>query len=388
MAGTGDGSEFEGGLTPDLDWIPIKDASLRKVASRSGKRSTNYRKRLDMWRRRRRFKIIALLVMYSMLFFIVFSASLVAFVGIGLSEEQHKSLKTYFSHKLYGAAKKEPALPKLFDDKRDIHILIVGLDKEPPHRSDTVIVVHMDLVSLETRMLSIPRDLRVTMLTKSGRRAKEKLAHTYVYGDIGGVRFAVEHLLGISIDNYVLISIEGLVSFIDELGGIEIDVEKNMRYRDRAQDLNIDLRKGLQVLNGEDAVDYGRFRKDIEGDNGRMRRQQQLIKAILIEARKPTNIRNIGTLLNLFYETVETDFLLGQFLGFKDEINDFTPDKIKSMTLFTDSMIIEGISYQFVTDKDLEEARDFLLDLSPEPPPGDETDEEDQGGTDSVYAES
>jgi len=356
-------SDFKEGITPNLDWVPLKEAA-RRDASDLSRRPPDFKRRLAAWRRRRRFRILAVISSYIALFLVVFTASLLFFAGMGMTQPQHKRFIDYVVNRLSSiGGQRQPLLPKMFNEKKDLYVLLAGLDEEPPHRSDSVLIAHIDLVSYETRLLSIPRDLRVSMHSKNGNEVQDKLAHAYVYGGIDDVKYAASQLLGVPVDYYMVIKIEGMIQFIDELGGVEIDVEKNMRYRDRAQDLDIDIKKGLQVLNGEDAVDYGRFRKDIEGDNGRMRRQQILIKAILIELRKPVNLLRIDRLIEDFYKTVETNIELVQFMALKDVAENFTPEKIQSMTLFTDSTEDGGISYQFVKDEDLLAAKAFLGNL-------------------------
>jgi len=351
-------------VSPDLDWVPISDAVVQRTAP-------NYRAKLFNWRKRRRRKALFLFGAYFALFVITFTASFVLFSGLRMSDETRTGLISYISGKLGGMVfAKEPPLPPVFDGKRDIHILLVGLDKEPPHRSDSVLVAHIDLVTYQTRILSVPRDLRVEMASESGGRTSDKLAHAYVYGGVDNVKGAVENLLGIGIDHYAIVKIEGLVQLIDLIGGIEIDVEKDMRYRDRAQGLKIDLKEGLQHLNGDDAVDYSRFRHDAEGDNGRMRRQQQVIRAIVKEIRRPRNLGKLPAVLAMAYEgkLVETDMRVDQWLALKDAAEDLTPDKIQTMTLFSEPDMIGGISYQIVKTEDLYEAIAFLADLTPPEP--------------------
>lgn len=368
-------SDFNEGITPNLDWVPLKEAAMRD-ASGSSRKPPDFKRRLAAWRRRRRLKVLAIISSYIALFLLVFTVSLLFFAGMGMTQEQHLRFKDYVVNRLSSiGGHREPLLPKMFNEQKDLYILLVGLDEEPPHRSDSVLVAHIDLVSYETRLLSIPRDLRVSMHSKNGHEVKDKLAHSYVYGGIDDVKYAVSQLLGVPVDYYIVIKIEGMIQFIDELGGVEIDVEKNMHYRDRAQNLDIDLRKGRQVLNGDDAVDYGRFRKDVEGDNGRMHRQQILIKAILVELRKPINLLRIDRLIEDLFKTVETNIELVQFMALKDVAKEFTPEKIQSMTLFTDSTEDDGISYQFVKDEDMIAAQTFLDNLLPAPPPGETSDE-------------
>ena len=74
---------------------------------------------------------------------------------------------------------------------------------------------------------------------------------------------------------------EGFEKVIDALGGVEIEVEKPLKYVDRAQDLYIDIPAGKQLLDGEKALQYVRFRYDPLGDIGRIKRQQEFLQALL-----------------------------------------------------------------------------------------------------------
>jgi LCP family protein required for cell wall assembly len=358
----------EEGATPDLNWVPIKETVVRGT-NPVNRNSPDFKRRLDKWRRKRRLRVLALVSSYCALFLIVFASSLMFFAGMGMTQEQHDRFRSFVADKFSNLKHiNQPLLPKMFNGKEDIHILMVGLDKEPPHRSDSVLVAHMDLKTYETRMLSIPRDLRVDMLSSKGNETQDKLAHAFVYGGIDNVKYAVESLLGITVDHYVVIKIDGMIALIDALGGVEIDVEKDMKYHDHAQDLKIDLKQGLQVLSGEDAVGYSRFRHDAEGDIGRMRRQQTLIKAILVEIRKPGNLMKMDDIVRLFYSAVDTDLDLVQLLALKQVAKEFTADKIQSMTLNSEATNWDGISYQTETEEDLSLAQSFLMNLLPLPP--------------------
>ncbi len=361
----------EEGETPDLDWVPVEVWTARGTES-SAYQTSDFKRRLTVWRRKRRLRVLALLSSYCALFLIVFASSLMFFAGMGMTQEQHDRFKEFVVDKFTNLTRSnEPFLPKMFDDKQSIHVLLVGLDKDPPHRSDSVLVAHIDLTTYETRLLSIPRDLRIEMKSSNGEVTHDKLAHAFVYGGVEDVEYAVETMLNIVIDNYVVIKIDGMMKLIDALGGVEIDVDKDMRYRDRAQDLHINLKKGLQVLNGEDAVGYSRFRKDAEGDIGRMHRQQVLIKAVLIELRKPGNLLKIDEIVRLFYSAVETDLDLVQLLAIKQVTKEFTPDKIQSLTLNSESTDWDGISYQKATDDNIIQASQFLANLLPPLPESD-----------------
>lgn len=122
--------------------------------------------------------------------------------------------------------------------------------------------------------VTIPRDLEVQL---PGYRPQKINA----YHAIGGkdlAKRAVEHVLGIPIDRVLVIDYRAFQDMVDLVGGVRINVEKRMKWRDRAGDLNIDLRPGEQVLNGYQAMGYVRFRHS-DSDFFRQGRQRQFLMA-------------------------------------------------------------------------------------------------------------
>lgn len=296
----------------------------------------------------------------------------------------------------------QKALESSFSGQLEQHILLVGLDHVPPtrwdpnpvHRSDSVILMSTNLRNKEVRMLSIPRDGWVMHIGAEGQELGwDKLAHTYANGTEenrddpeGGIRrtrMTVENLMGVSIDHYIIIEIDGFQKIIDELGGIDVDVEKRMKYRDRAGGLNIDLQPGMQRLTGEQAMGYARFRHDAIGDIGRMGRQQQVIKAIITKLQEPQNIPRLPALAGLLQQAVHTDLRMDQLLALTKQSGKFSVDKIQSQTLPSywnhdpkfpiDLPGHDGnVDAQYINPEEVAKFRDFLLDPQPPPPPAPE----------------
>ncbi len=161
-------------------------------------------------------------------------------------------------------------------------ILVLGIDREPKAppfhgRSDTMVLVRLDPQTGRMRGLSIPRDTQ-TWIAGYGT-VKINAANVY-----GGSRLAAqtvrETLGNVRIDRVVRLDTEAFMTLVDAVGGVKVTVLKPMRYRDRTQNLDIDLQPGLQILNGRQAEGFARFRNDEEGDIGRIRRQQTLLRAL------------------------------------------------------------------------------------------------------------
>lgn len=180
-----------------------------------------------------------------------------------------------------------------WDGKRRLTILVMGIDKRPGERgtgfrTDTLIVVSIDPASQRIGMLSIPRDVRVPVPNRPD--TLYPINSAYVLGELErpgyGARLTAETIqynLGIPIDHYVVLSFEAVISFIDAIGGITVDVPTEIvdnEYPDMAFGYDpLYIAAGTQVMNGELALKYARTRHQTN-DFDRTRRQQQVILAV------------------------------------------------------------------------------------------------------------
>jgi LCP family protein required for cell wall assembly len=142
------------------------------------------------------------------------------------------------------------------EDSKQV-ILVLGGDyrKGEVGRTDTILLVFLDTKEKTVHILNIPRDTYVNI---AGKGIKTKINHAFAYGGVDMAKETVENFLNIEIDHYVDTDFDGFVSLIDALGGVQVDVEKRMYYPAE----NIDLQKGLQTLDGEQALAYVRYRSD------------------------------------------------------------------------------------------------------------------------------
>ena len=187
------------------------------------------------------------------------------------------------------APKLELQLP--FSQKRQ-NILIMGVDvnhdsKElfKRNRSDTILVVSIEPATKDVNILSIPRDSKVYI---AGKDEPDKINHAFAFGGIRCSIRTIEESFGIKINHYLVVSNKALIDFIDAIGGLEIDVEKDMHYHDYSGKLHVSLDKGLQTLSGKQVEGYVRFRKDALGDIGRIKRQQNFYHALSNALKQPS----------------------------------------------------------------------------------------------------
>lgn len=153
--------------------------------------------------------------------------------------------------------------------------------------ADTMLLVRFDPENKRMSVLSIPRDTKTSIKDHGVRKINEA---NYLGGPALTAETVSDLLEGVPIDRYVRINVQGVEKLIDALGGVTVYVPKDMKYTDHSQHLYIDLKKGKQHLNGEQAVQFLRFRHDEFGDIGRVQRQQMLMRSVVEQAFKTPNV--------------------------------------------------------------------------------------------------
>lgn len=245
------------------------------------------------------------------------------------------------------------------------------VDEETPPRSDTMIVISLyrepgNPANNTMRMVSFPRDARVRYIDLDGRKHRGKMNAVYATGGTDPkmreevLKNFFRDEIGLRIDRVARIRIEGFTGLIDKVGGLDIDVdgalELNRRtgklYRghifreDKWGQWKVDLEPGKQHLTGTQAVGYARFRYDREGDPGRIRRQQQVMRAL---AKKITSL----PLVQLPGAVQEAK---------KQFATDMSDEELASMALFSKSLGVDAkISPLTVFGVGAEDRSDIIL---------------------------
>lgn len=205
---------------------------------------------------------------------------------------------------------------RLKENSQRVNVLLFGTDGA---RSDTIMVASYDFENQIVDLISVPRD---TYHYVAGHDLEGQNKINAVYGFPGeeggslGLMNTISELLDIPIEYYVKINYNGLKAVVDVLGGVEVDVPFDMKYDDPAADppLHIDIPQGTQVLNGEKAMEYVRWRKNNgeagEGDLPRIERQQEFLQLLL---RKSLSYK-LPTVANTVFEYVQTNMPLDRIL--------------------------------------------------------------------------
>ncbi|ADU31879.1 LCP family protein [Evansella cellulosilytica] len=238
-----------------------------------------------------------------------------------------------------------------------VSILIAGVDSEHGRfvgRSDVLMVAVIDLDSQESTLLSIPRDTYVEMASTG---EYDKINHAYAESVENSMK-TVENFLDIPIDHYVAINFTGFETFIDHIGGIELDVERTI-YHNLHPD-RVYLYPGVQKVNGSNALEYVRFRADGEGDFGRNRRQQQVTKAVLDQTLNIRTVTQIPGILDIVGNNIRTSMDTNTMLSLVRNLSSLTGEKVETLRLTGDGEMIGGIYYVMVDEDEHEEVVERL----------------------------
>lgn len=200
--------------------------------------------------------------------------------------------------------------------------------------TDTIMVGRLDTVNGTMNVVSIPRD---TLINKGGA---QKINSAYAASKnnggngVDGILKELKKLLGFDIDSYAIVDTVAVAELVDAIGGVEFDVPVNMYYEDPYQGLSIHIDKGLQTLNGENAVKVLRFRGTYAGgDIQRIGVQQDFMKALAKQMLSLGNIPNLNKAVQIYEDRVTTNLTTGNVAFYVREFLKLDMDKIQFMTL-------------------------------------------------------
>ncbi len=241
-------------------------------------------------------------------------------------------------------------------------ILVLGCDRRPDHsgeetRSDTLILVHADPGENYLSILSLPRDLRVEI----PGHGTQKLNAAYALGGTELAIRTVEELTRVDITQYVEVDFQAFSDMTDAVGGVYLDIDRRYYNDDPTFEL-IKISPGYQLLDGANALDYVRFRHDLNYDFGRMDRQQRFLTALREQAMGWNLLRDLPGLVGALFDNLTTS------LGTNDIIRlaywgvaKLSGDRIRQVSIVGNIREIDGVSFVIPDEGAVEEAVERLL---------------------------
>ncbi|MEF2290530.1 LCP family protein [Virgibacillus dokdonensis] len=239
---------------------------------------------------------------------------------------------------------RQKELEAIFKDTKAVNVLLLGVDERSGDkgRSDTMILLSLNPKTNAMKMISIPRDTYVNI----PGRGKDKINHAYAFGDVELSVQTVEENFDIPVHYYASVNMEGFKQGIDALGGVTVTNKTAFSQG------GSEFPKGDVQLNGEQALDYIRMRKnDPRGDLGRNERQRAVIMAAINKGASFSSITKFGDILTILGDNVKTnldmDDMQTLFSNYRNTRNNISTIEIKG-----NGQMIGGIWFYVVPESE------------------------------------
>lgn len=223
------------------------------------------------------------------------------------------------------------------------NVLLLGSDARPNEkkgRTDAIIVVQVSQDRIS--MLSIPRDTRVDI----PGHGKQKINAAAYFEKPEVTAEIVSEIIGQPVHKYILVRWEGFMNIVDALGGVDVDIPKNITsYSMDGVENRVDLKQGIQHLDGKAALAFVRFRNAPLGDIYRVNNQLEFMKALAEKSKQPSVLLKLPTVLPELYRNVDTNMNLKELMVLAKAGMDFKDSTILTQALPGYFFNLNGICY-------------------------------------------
>ncbi len=300
-----------------------------------------------------------LLIKISIILLTSFVLSLSAY-GLYLQKKvETAATKSYESLNRIVPPNREDEVKPLEDN---VSILFIGIDDstlrdqgETESRSDALILATLNQKEKTVKLLSIPRDSYVYFPNEG---YKDKINHAYGKGGPLSTIETIEYLLEVPIDYFVKMNFDAFIDVVDALGGIEADVPYVIKEKDQFDQNTVELTRGIQTLDGREALALARTRKR-DNDIERGKRQQMIIEAIVQKAIKPTSLTKYDNVIDAIGNHVKTNMTYEIMTSFLTYFKDGIP-KIDSIYLHGFDDTSTNTYYWRLDEEELEETKQIM----------------------------
>ncbi|MBQ1215953.1 MAG: LCP family protein [Firmicutes bacterium] len=212
---------------------------------------------------------------------------------------------------------KDEEMEEVFGTDNRVNVLLLGMNHK---MADTIMVASFHTQEKTIDLISVPRDTYYERpdFKSSATQKINSIYNTEKENGMQKLAKAVSDVLqGMPLHYYMAVDYEGVGNIVDAMGGVEFNVPFHMKYSDPTDNppLYIDVEEGLQVLDGENVMEFLRFRKSNvpgykgypDGDEGRIRTQQAFMIAAFEQAMDGDLLKIAGAV----FENVDSDFTWG-----------------------------------------------------------------------------
>lgn len=242
--------------------------------------------------------------------------------------------------------------------KSSYNFLVMGHDRAA-NLTDVMMLVNYNMDSGSLTILQMPRD---TYIERDGKVKKINSLYSGFYSEARkngsktpekdaarGVASILEKSMCISIKYTAVMDLDGFASIVDAIGGVNMYVPYDMKYNDPTQNLHINLKQGQQVLDGNKAEQFVRFRSGlVQADIGRGNAQKMFMAAFIEQLKNSVSITNVSLISNLastVADNVDTDMAVTDIVSFAKSALKVDLSNINMITLPGNSKTCNGESY-------------------------------------------
>ncbi len=222
-----------------------------------------------------------------------------------------------------------------------VNLLLLGVDNDGL-RADTIMMVSVDNVNNSIKLLSIPRDTKITL--NNGKTIKINSCMGFEKREEFMIE-TVKMVTKMPVHYYCEVDFDGFIEIIDILDGVDYDVPFDMDYDDPVQDLHIHLKAGMQHLDGKGAHDFVRFRHNnkgaevyapgeySKGDIGRIGAQQAFLSELFRQKMQTQYLLKAPELIDAAHKYVKTNFSVTEALEFLSIVKSTNTTEIEAFLL-------------------------------------------------------
>jgi LCP family protein required for cell wall assembly len=244
---------------------------------------------------------------------VLLAVAIGAGVGGGLYLYFHQSVSAVQAHSK-GVVRAEKSLDAVPPADKAAIALVIGYDhraneaKGTPSLSDTLMLIRADPVTKTISLLSFPRDLEVPIYCGTTPSGTDRINSAYSRCGEKGTVLTIKHLTGLPINYLITVNFHGFKEVVNKLGGVWMDVDR--RYYNKnvgtaaTNFANINLQPGYQRLDGEQALDFVRFRHT-DSDLVRVARQQEFVQAFKDQVANNFSITKVPGIVSAITHNVE-----------------------------------------------------------------------------------
>lgn len=227
------------------------------------------------------------------------------------------------------------------------NILLLGTDKRGKKdgvRTDTMLIATIDTVHNKVKLTTLYRDV----LVEIPGHGKGKLNWAFNFGGIDLLKETIEENYFLKLDDYILLDFNSFIKVVDILGGVDVNIEKNV-LKEFNQHLNdIEGNKaekisspGKHKLNGTQALSYARVRYNSGGEQGRTKRQREIISSITNKMKK-VSILKYPDILKSVINNIDTSLNIKEILNLAYTVTKINYKEIEMLSVPFEDICKEG----------------------------------------------